>query len=151
VTYREALTALDALYAALPTVPCKRQCQASCGVIVMTRFEWVRMQRKLGYKPKGKPTLICPMLKHGACSVHSIRPLICRLWGCIDDPMMRCPFGCQPSAWLTMEDSRRILSLGEAISRAIYPEDEATAWAQGLNPDEIETFIGACQRLGLMR
>ena len=139
--YAEALVALDALYAALPSVACQRLCQQSCGVIVMTRLEWVRIQRKLGYRPKGKPSLVCPMLKHGACSVHAIRPTICRLFGAMLDGRMICHYGCEPTHWLTSEAGHAWLRQVEALSRTVYPHDDATAQAHGLRPEQIAGAI----------
>lgn len=45
----------------------------------------------------------------GACVVYGIRPLVCRLWGCVDNEHMRCPFGCQPDRWMSNEEYRSTL------------------------------------------
>lgn len=140
--YADALQQIDALYAALPTVVCQRKCQDSCGVIVMAKLEWLRIQRKLGYKPKGKSSLVCPMLKQGACSVHDIRPTVCRLFGVLaDEPQMRCPHGCRPEQWLQTTAGFAWLALAEDISRAVFPGTEATAFAHGITPAEIPAYI----------
>jgi hypothetical protein len=146
MTYADALTALDHLYATLPPLTCQRRCQESCGVIVMTRLEWVRLQRRLGYKPKGKPSCVCPMLKQGACAVQGIKPSICRLWGLVDAPMMRCPFGCTPAWWLSEEDGHAFLARIEELSSAVFPQTEATAFAQGLTTEQIAAFVAQYRR-----
>jgi hypothetical protein len=33
----------------------------------------------------------------------------CRAWGMIDDPNMRCPFGCVPERWLTEKEVRSFM------------------------------------------
>ena len=135
MTYQEAVAALDALYAALPAFTCQGHCQESCGVIMMSRIEWLRITRHLGYKPKGKPSLVCPMLKHGRCSVHPIRPLVCRLYGLMDEARMHCPWGCQPSRWLTEEEGYALLERAEAITQAVFPQSAAVrAWSCALRP-----------------
>lgn len=142
MTYQEALVALDTLYSQLPAFVCQRKCQASCGVIVMTRVEWLRIQRKLGYAPKGKASLACPLLdKHGACRVHALRPLICRLYGLLDDSRMRCPFGCTPSAWVASPDGGAWLAAAETISQAVFPGPPAAAYAQGLSYDQVAPAV----------
>lgn len=146
MTYEEALDALDRLYAELPAFTCQQQCQASCGVIVMSRLEWVRIQRKLGYKPKGKPTLVCPMLKQGRCSVHAIRPTICRIWGLVDMPLMRCPYGCIPARWMSEEEGYTWLAMADTISQQIYPHAEPSAPAQGIPMDKITAYIDECKK-----
>lgn len=42
------------------------------------------------------------------CRIYSIRPMICRLWGCVDHPYLRCPHGCAPDRWLSVEEARKI-------------------------------------------
>jgi Fe-S-cluster containining protein len=99
------LAALEALYAMLPKIECQRKCQDYCGPIMMTRLEAKRLPELICDKVPLKfgvgfhtrtpsKTLICPLLKEGACSVYSRRPAICRLWGLTDE--LRCPFGCEP-------------------------------------------------------
>ena len=38
--------------------------------------------------------VVCPSLRGGACQIYPDRPLLCRAWGQVDDPLMRCPHGC---------------------------------------------------------
>ncbi|MDP3767828.1 MAG: hypothetical protein Q8S13_07420, partial [Dehalococcoidia bacterium] len=76
--------AVDALYARLPTIACRRRCQESCGPVLMSRGEWARITERLGYTPEGDASLRCPMLVGNHCNVYAIRPLICRLWGLVE-------------------------------------------------------------------
>lgn len=109
---RGAIRALDRLYAELPTLDCKGLCAESCGPIVMSRVEWVRITDKVGHEPVGGPDLTCPLLAGERCTVYDIRPTICRLWGMV--PAMPCPHGCVPSRPLTdLEGYEYLLRAGE--------------------------------------
>ncbi len=107
--------AVDELYARLPKLECRRRCRGVCGSVVMTRMEWARITIRLGYAPEGNADLTCPMLAGDHCNVYAIRPLICRLFGLIDDPMMRCPWGCVPERWLSKDESHALLAEMERI------------------------------------
>lgn len=107
---------LDALYADLPKIACKGLCQECCGPIVMSRIEWERIIKRLGYTPGGyDDSLTCPMLdqKRGTCKVYTIRPMICRIWGLVK--ALTCPHGCEPERWLTDEEARRFLKRAGSI------------------------------------
>lgn len=57
------------------------------------------------YEGTGCCQFLMPFL--GTCRVYALRPMICRLWGLIDHPYMRCnTFGCVPERWLTPEEGR---------------------------------------------
>lgn len=104
-------TAIEAIYKLVPEVKCKRLCQEGCGPIQMSPFEWDRIVKRLGHKPKivDDGHLSCPMLaKDGGCGVYHIRPLVCRLWGVV--LRMRCPWGCVPEKWLTDSEAMRMLT-----------------------------------------
>lgn len=122
---------LDALYRELPTIPCQRKCQDACGPIFMSRVEWQRITRRLGYTPHGTDDLVCPMLQQGLCSVYHIRPMICRLWGLVET--LRCPWGCEPTRVLTHEEGLVL------IARADYISDPEHA----MPPEEFEALLAA--------
>ena|SRR2546421_4656866 len=113
--------ALDALYAAIPHLDCKRLCQQSCGPIVMSRREWDRIEARRGAarmyaSAENRRTMVCPYLDaaSGACSVYAVRPLICRLWGVVK--RMRCPWGCKPERWLSDKQARKLLRAVQRLS-----------------------------------
>ena len=98
-----------ALWAEIPDAQCKGLCVEACGPIGMTRLEAAilldtgRLNPELLY-PYGSglmlaaPGLVCPMLSDdGRCTVYAVRPAICRGFGAVDHPLMRCPHGCQPA------------------------------------------------------
>lgn len=107
---------LQSIYDALPVLKCQARCQEACGPIVMTKFEWERIQARLGYTPVGDASLNCPMLDPGmgTCTVYDIRPAICRLFGMVET--LRCKWGCIPERYLTHDDGHAILA---QIERAV--------------------------------
>lgn len=121
----EAMTSIAsrmaALYAELPRVACKRLCQDSCAAMVfrnrgMTVFEFARAT--FGGTtpiPDGHPLDLCTFLRQGRCSIYNQRPLVCRLWGVVDSPKMRCPHGCEPEWWLTDAEARALIRRAEEI------------------------------------
>jgi len=102
--------ALDRLYAQVPSAHCKGLCGPKvCGPIPCTDLEKQRIVEQTGPKAMlDGPT--CPWLDAGGrCTVYAIRPLICRLWGAVDESRMRCMFGCKPDRWVTREESVALL------------------------------------------
>lgn len=121
--------ALRRLYARLPVMKCQGHCHESCGPIGMTTVELKGLERSLGYSLEAvihgadsqafvfaKADLTCPVLKGGKCNAYEDRPLICRLWGMVED--MKCPYGCEPDRYLSRTEAFAFL-------------DEATSIAQG--------------------
>lgn len=117
LTLIRSLVQLDAVYRKVPRLRCQGKCQDYCGAIPMTRVEWQRITSRLGYAPKGDETLTCPMLTdEGRCSVYRERPLICRLWGAVED--LRCPHGCEPEGgFITRDEARALIDRAEVIGR----------------------------------
>lgn len=113
---------LAALYAQVPDVGCKGLCQQACGPIAMSGREHQRI-REAGYRiptaQRGAQQLLlegeysCPALEDGKCAVYETpgRPMLCRLWGAVDNPMMLCEHGCRPAeGLLSSEEGHRLLS-----------------------------------------
>lgn len=105
-----------ALWAKIPDAGCRGLCVEACGPIGMTRLEadiltgTGRADPAL-LEPHGRGLLfipdngVCPMLDDGGrCTVYAVRPAICRGFGAVDHPLMRCPHGCQPSGGLMPAD-----------------------------------------------
>jgi len=119
MTYADAVSALEALYARLPRIDCQRQCQESCGPILMSRVEWLRVRRQPGGRRTMRDERTCPMLRRGGCAVYTVRPLICRLYGLVE--RMRCPFGCVPERWVSDDEARTLLEAAQELSAQLFP------------------------------
>jgi hypothetical protein len=94
----------------LPTMRCERRCHGACGPVLMSRAEENRIRDRLhgGFIHARDPDGLCNRLTHdNLCSIYSIRPAVCRLWGLAEG--MLCPFGCRPSRVLTKEEGYAIL------------------------------------------
>ncbi len=119
---------VEAIYARVPRMRnCNRRCRASCGPIDMFRVEFRRIAEALGFEPPAHtPSGDCPMLDAtGSCKVYEIRPLICRLWGAVDTPGMRCAFGCEPERWLSKAEADGLLREMAKLSRPMFRNAEA--------------------------
>lgn len=114
---------LQAIYAKLPNIECKRLCQECCGPIPIFPAE---AKRLLPVTPPehvmqdafpvlwNRETGSCPHLTvAGACGVRLERPIICRLWALVKQ--MHCPWGCVPDRWLTDEESNALMREVEAL------------------------------------
>lgn len=119
----EAVQQIEAVYARLPQIACRGLCHGSCGPIVMQKLEMERMIQSVGFVPAQK-SVHCPMLTPaGRCMAYQERPMICRLWGLTKK--MRCPFGCQPTRWLTDIESGAFLREIERVAGAVTGFDGA--------------------------
>lgn len=107
---------LEDFYKSLPSIPCKGLCQDSCGPIAMTDFEYQRLIEAAGSELTLTKTGDCSMLKDGKCSVYSVRPLICRLWGLTKQ--MECPHGCVPTRWIGREEGFNLLDKVKEITES---------------------------------
>lgn len=104
------------IYSQVPRIACKGLCQACCGPIEADPPEKTHFTAKTGKVIPNKlevlnsDSLTCPLLNVvGQCSVYQHRPLICRLWGVVDDERMRCPHGCVPDRYLTQKQARELM------------------------------------------
>ena len=98
----------------IPVVECQKKCQNSCAQIRCSLSELNLIKKfckanglkyinvngannhMLKQSLKGKVTsddLMCKYLKDGTCTIHEVRPAICRLFGAADD--LPCPHGCK--------------------------------------------------------
>lgn len=104
------LEAIRRLYADLPDLACKGLCTESCGPVPLSKAERDALVERHGPLRDLQPTSACGYLNiEGRCDVYEDRPLICRLFGIVDHPEMRCPFGCVPERFLTNEEGHELL------------------------------------------
>lgn len=113
--HRNIETDYAALYAQVPALDCQMKCANNCGPIVVPAVEWKRMERATG-SGADREEMACGHLdsEQGRCRAHEMRPLICRLWGVVEDAP--CPHGCVPERWLTRAEADALLQQAIADS-----------------------------------
>lgn len=77
-----------------------------------------RAGKKLDVNPDGS----CTFLNGTRCSLYSIRPVICRLWGVVES--MPCPHGCKPERVLTDEEGFGLVAATMELDGDIQGADE---------------------------
>lgn len=117
---------LEALYAEIPAIACKRLCVDSCGPIAASAGEGGRMFALTDIPLRLGEDLRCGYLnKRGLCAVYDVRPVICRLYGVVDDHRMRCPHGCEPERWLSNAEARAMIRRAYEIGGpTVYTVDQ---------------------------
>ena len=85
------------LYKMIPEFHCNKDCTACCGPVPLTPWEAERLGIPGEVVTPTKPgTLTCSFVKDDKCSVYEKRPLMCRIFGGIQNQKLTCPFGCGP-------------------------------------------------------
>ena len=97
-----AIGRLKKLYAELPGIQCKGLCVESCTAIGYSSVEADLIQLAGQDLPKLREGRCSALTPKGRCGVYSNRPLVCRLFGLVEE--MRCPHGCIPEQFLTEEE-----------------------------------------------
>ncbi len=105
---------LRALYASVPSVPCKGLCHDQCTLIPVAKAEREAIADHTGRRVKTIPDmqqavmrpaddgLTCRYLKKSRCTIYEVRPMICRLYGAAEG--LECPHGCRPVGGLLSRD-----------------------------------------------
>ncbi len=91
---------LEALYASLPALACRGLCGSSCArhvdasALERTRIAAAGVDLDSPTADGACPALSTAIVASGRCTVHAVRPMVCRLWGTAAS--MPCPHGCVP-------------------------------------------------------
>jgi hypothetical protein len=128
MTFEEQEAALERVYARMPRLECKGLCQQYCGPIPLSEVEYKRMVAHVGHTFRMDRSIHCPLLDlvSGKCTCHPVRPLICRAFGSVDDPLLRCPHGCTPSRWMSNKEFGGLVAkVGEIVDRGKAGQDPA--------------------------
>lgn len=76
----------------LPDMRCDRHCGECCKTVLATEEEFVAVTayaEENGIEPKAQGQR-CPWYQDGQCAVYPERPLICHLFGHVNDPGLTC-------------------------------------------------------------
>ncbi len=114
----DVVVRLEQLYAALPALACRGLCGHSCAAHVdasAVERAWVAQHGVDLDAPT--PDGACPALSRalvptGRCTVHAVRPMVCRLWGTA--AAMPCPHGCVRRRRARREGQRQCAGTTEA-------------------------------------
>lgn len=93
------------LYKKIPRFECIEGCTDCCGPVPWSDYEL--KQARLSAPPPERPDKTCDFAKEGGCAIHAARPLMCRLFGAVED--LRCPHGRGPLKLLTVEVGHEIV------------------------------------------
>lgn len=122
------LDKLNKLYAKIPDIECQGLCHQSCTIVPAATIEIKRARERMKGKnpftpigwliemrdnPTNKKIPSCGALKEKKCSIYTVRPGICRLYGVAEG--LECPFGCLPKSTLTKQEAINIIREIEAL------------------------------------
>ena len=96
-------TTIKKLRKMIPSFQCKKGCTDCCGFTPWTKWEWEQIPDALKTKTN---ELKCPYATKNGCMVYEHRPIICRMFGTVEQ--MKCPHGCGPAFLLSPEQEREI-------------------------------------------
>jgi Fe-S-cluster containining protein len=136
--FPQRLKRLRELYAALPRLNCQGLCSDSCTTVIdMSLAERARIERMIGEElpdwMRRRPGVPCPLLQaDGRCSVYSIRPMVCRLYGLAEHVKMSCPHGCEPERRLS--DVEMLEAMFDSMELGGSPMD-------GLRPADVRPLL----------
>ena len=89
----------------IPTFDCVPGCTDCCGPVPFSRWEWDQVKDK-----RVAVCIDCPYSAADNCAIYEDRPMMCRLFGAVDDPRLTCPHGAGPAVKLTAEQGSAIAS-----------------------------------------
>lgn len=116
---------LDLIYKKIPEIECKGLCHPTCAMIPAAGIEIKRARDRLKINPfqpnseqrvrmeKEKVIPFCRALTNERCTIHDIRPGICRLYGAAEE--LICQYGCQSKKILLKEEAYAIIREIEAL------------------------------------
>lgn len=93
------------LYARIPRFTCIEGCTDCCGPVPWSSHELAAAG--LAAPPPERADKQCQFALKGGCDIHERRPLMCRLFGTVED--LKCPHGRGPLQLLSAEDGHAIV------------------------------------------
>jgi Fe-S-cluster containining protein len=106
---------LKKIYKKIPKVTgCKKGCTECCGPVLCTAEEFNAIPdilEKLGpvCDEQGERMLVCRFRSETGCLIYEHRPIVCRLFGAVNDVGMVCPYGAMAARPLNSRAAIRIV------------------------------------------
>ena len=100
----ETLSKIKSMYSQIPGFKCKPGCHDCCGLVPWAKVEWEQIKDKRNYT-----TFICPYVGDKGCDIYEHRPLMCRLFGAVNDALLKCPNGCGPEKKLSRKKAKQLI------------------------------------------
>jgi Fe-S-cluster containining protein len=106
----------------IPTFTCKSGCHECCGIVPFSTAErdkaaavrpleqWEPFVNGSWVPTSALLTMKCPFVTGQGCAIYEDRPTVCRLFGAVDHPNMKCPMGCGPKRLMTDAQSREMIA-----------------------------------------
>lgn len=122
---------LQAIWNRVPEMKdCQGRCHTSCGPVPVSGAERKVIEdqgKDIGIKDGMLGPMTCSLLSpDGSCSIYSVRPLMCRIWGA--SKFLPCPYGCVPERYITEVEAWEMLNEIAALTG----EDPGEALAEML-------------------
>lgn len=114
-----SLIQIQKQYERIPSFTCKQGCTECCGVVPFTEEEWALLTpEEQSRESKG---LECRFKGANGCTIYDRRPMLCRLFGSVDDKKLTCWHGCGPEKKLTAIQGLTIMRHYLKIKKAYDP------------------------------
>ena len=108
---------IQELYDQIPQFDCNKSCHDCCGVVPWAKSEWDLIENKRGQKG-----MDCPYINPlGGCDCYDNRPFLCRLFGTVKTPLMRCPHGYKPNKMISKLQGRMLAKRYHDLMEEILP------------------------------
>ena len=104
---------LRSAYKKIPKFDCIEGCTDCCGIVVWTEMELERVKER-----KFHTDTDCPYIGPKGCTVYGQRPLVCRMFGAVDAPLLECSHGRGPKKKLSEEEGEKIMEAYKQFSIA---------------------------------
>ncbi len=106
---------LNEIYERIPAFKCVSGCSACCGIVPIAPAEIENIASYIAMngvqvRVLGTDLLTCPYVVNERCSIHSVRPALCRIFGVTNDKYMRCPNGGKAARIMPKGEADEILA-----------------------------------------
>ena len=105
---------LEEIYSKVPPVKCREDCSDCCGIIPRGRVEDIHIANWIGKRAflpvrLDQGPVTCQYTIDHKCSIYPVRPLVCRLYGVVDNPKATCPKLGLPRVHLTNREADKLI------------------------------------------